>query len=61
MSGLLFSAVSLLISPRAVCKYFKRRYSVDQIAFLNETLAVRGQVKKMSGLLFLAVLLFGFS
>ena len=47
MSGLLFLAILLFLSPRAVFKNFKGRYSVDQIAFLNETLAVRGKLNRL--------------
>ena len=49
MSALLslFAAVLLFLSPAALFKYLKRRYDQNQIAFLNKTLSVRGQLNSV--------------
>ena len=45
---LLLQFVLCFLSPNHLFKYFKRRYSSDQIACLNQTLSLRGKLNSVS-------------
>ena len=45
---LLLQCVLFFLSPNHLFKYFKRRYSSDQIACLNQTLSLRGKLNSVS-------------
>ena len=45
---LLLQCVLFFLSPNHLFKYFKRRYSSDQIACLNQILSLRGKLNSVS-------------
>ena len=47
LSLLVFNCILTFLSPAHLFKYFKRRYSKDQIAFLNSTLGLRGKLNSV--------------